>query len=100
MKVSYAARARVVQLYYTIAVRVGRRKKSDQSGKARCRLRDPVQVFDDRNHVLIPDRMDEGEQRWHAVGLSGDVPLLVMHVYRRLINGEEEIVRDHLGEKS
>ena len=52
-----------------------------------------VQVFDDENYVLIKDRIDgEGEQRWHAVGLSADLPLLVVHVYRSTHDGEE-IVR-------
>ena len=44
-------------------------------------------------NVLVKDRIDdEGEQRWHAVGLVGDLPLLVVHVYRGTQNGEE-IVR-------
>ena len=51
-------------------------------------------VFDDQNHVLWKDRIDEsGEQRWHAVGLTDDLPLLVVHVYRSKHNNDEEIIR-------
>jgi uncharacterized DUF497 family protein len=51
-----------------------------------------VHVFNDPNHLLIKDRIDEkGEQRWHALGVTGDVPLLVVHVYRSTHDGEEII---------
>ncbi len=37
-------------------------------------------VFDDPLHILIPDRFEDGEQRWHAVGMVGSVAiLLVVH---------------------
>lgn len=50
-------------------------------------------VFDDLTYMLREDRIDEnGEQRWHAVGMVEDIVLLVVHVYRSTINGEE-IVR-------
>jgi uncharacterized DUF497 family protein len=44
--------------------------------------------------VLVEDRIgDNGERRWHALGLAGAPPLLVVvHVYREAENGEE-IVR-------
>jgi uncharacterized DUF497 family protein len=53
-----------------------------------------VQVFADPFHVLIKDRIDEeGEQRSNAVGLSDDLPLFVVHVYRSFTDGKEEIIR-------
>ncbi|MDI6028671.1 BrnT family toxin [Corticibacterium sp. UT-5YL-CI-8] len=40
-------------------------------------------VFDDPLHIVVPDRFEDGEQRWHAVGLVGGVLiLLVVHSYR------------------
>lgn len=39
-------------------------------------------VFDDPNVLILPDRIVDGEQRWHAIGLVGMVTvLLVVHVY-------------------
>ena len=57
-------------------------------------FRAAARVFDDPNFVLIQDRIDEetGEQRWHALGLAGVAPLLiVVHVYREDKHGEEII---------
>jgi uncharacterized DUF497 family protein len=49
-------------------------------------------VFDDEFLTLDMDRIDEeGEQRWHAIGLVDDYPLLVVHVYRSTKDGEEII---------
>jgi uncharacterized DUF497 family protein len=40
------------------------------------------------------DRVAEGEQRWHAIGSDSSAVLLVVHVYRREAqNDEEEIIR-------
>jgi uncharacterized protein len=56
-----------------------------------------AQVFEDTDCILIPDRVDEtGEQRWLAIGAvplrSGNSStLLVAHVYREDIYGEEII---------
>jgi uncharacterized protein len=52
-----------------------------------------ARVFGDPNMVLMEDRVDEeGEQRWHALGMVGGRFLLVVHVYMETENGEE-IVR-------
>lgn len=49
-------------------------------------------VFDDRLCVVIPDRFEDGEQRWHAVGQVGPiVVLLVVHTYPDAT--DEELVR-------
>ena len=40
------------------------------------------EVWDDPLHVVIPDRIEDGEQRWHAIRLVGSVVVLVVvHVY-------------------
>jgi uncharacterized DUF497 family protein len=41
-------------------------------------------VFDDPFHVIVPDRFEDGEQRWHAIGLIEAVLImLVVHTYPR-----------------
>ena len=49
-------------------------------------------VFDDPLHLLVPDRVEEGQQRWHAIGMVGAVAiLLVVHAYPD--PDDEELVR-------
>jgi len=49
-----------------------------------------ARVFADPDYVLREDRTDEGgETRWHAIGLVEAVLLLVVHVYRSSIDGQE-----------
>lgn len=49
-------------------------------------------VFDDPLHVIVPDRFEDGEQRWHAIGMVGTVTiLLVVHSYPD--QGVEEVIR-------
>ncbi|WP_244621631.1 BrnT family toxin [Neomesorhizobium albiziae] len=39
-------------------------------------------VFDDPLYLLVPDRFEDGEQRWHAIGMVGEIAiLLVVHTY-------------------
>ena len=39
-------------------------------------------VWDDPLHVVIPDRIEDGEQRWHAIGaISPVVIVVVVHIY-------------------
>jgi uncharacterized DUF497 family protein len=41
-----------------------------------------ARVWDDPLHVVLFDRFEDGEHRWHAVGLVGEVVLLVVvHTY-------------------
>ena len=57
-------------------------------------FRTAVVVFADPQLVLREDRTgDDGEQRWHAIGLAGgwEPLLLVVHVYREATDGEEII---------
>jgi uncharacterized DUF497 family protein len=35
-------------------------------------------VWDDPLHVILPDRVEDGEQRWHAIGLVGAIVVLVV----------------------
>lgn len=49
-------------------------------------------VFDDPDFVMIPDRMIDGEERWHTVGrVRGVLLLLVVHTLEDAEN--EETVR-------
>jgi uncharacterized DUF497 family protein len=51
-----------------------------------------TRVFADPCCMIWEDRVDEdGETRWQAVGLIETVILLVVHVYRSTIDGEEII---------
>ncbi len=52
-----------------------------------------ARVFRDPNFILVTDRIDEetGEQRFNAIGLIEATFLIVAHVYRETINGEEII---------
>jgi uncharacterized DUF497 family protein len=41
------------------------------------------EVWDDPLHIILPDRIEDGEERWHAIGMVGAVALLVVvHTYR------------------
>ncbi len=48
-------------------------------------------VWDDPLNLLIPDRILEGQVRWHLVGLAGPILLVVVHTYPDL--GDEDLVR-------
>ncbi|CAH2394527.1 BrnT family toxin [Mesorhizobium ventifaucium] len=49
-------------------------------------------IFDDPLHLIVPDRFEDGEQRWHAIGMIEMlVVLLVVHTYPDL--EDEERVR-------
>lgn len=51
-------------------------------------------VFDDPYAVFIEDRVVDGEQRWHVIGMStGMLVLLVAHTLRLDRNEASEIAR-------
>ena len=51
-----------------------------------------VLVFDDPNCLTFVERVESGEERWHAIGVVvGTVMLTVAHTYRE--EGCEEVVR-------
>jgi uncharacterized DUF497 family protein len=50
-----------------------------------------AQVWNDPLHVILPDRWQDGEERWHAIGRVGAVTMLVVvHVY---VDDDPEVVR-------
>lgn len=61
---------------------MGRNQGRDESRQARRRVRACPGVWDDPLHVILPDRIIDGEQRWHAIGVVGLVTVLVaVHTY-------------------
>ena len=53
-------------------------------------------VFDDPCCVTFPERVVDGEERWHAIGLIADIVIIVVvHTYRVEKSEEksEEVVR-------
>jgi uncharacterized DUF497 family protein len=39
-------------------------------------------VWDDPLHVILPDRIEDGEERWHAIGAVNSVVIaVVVHIY-------------------
>lgn len=50
------------------------------------------EVWNDPLHIILPDRVADGEERWHAIGLVGTVVVLVVvHSYPR--GDDERVVR-------
>jgi len=71
-----------------------RRQKLCQPRKAWYRFATAALVFADPHLVLRQDSTDDDdEQRWHTLALAGGLEplLLVVHVYREAIGGEEII---------
>jgi len=51
-----------------------------------------VLVFDDPYHLVLEDRVVDGEQRWKALGLMGSTTVvLVVHTYQEA--DDEEVIR-------
>jgi hypothetical protein len=49
-------------------------------------------VFDDPNCLTFADRVEDGEERWHAIGvLDGKAMVTVVHTYGPA--GSDEIIR-------
>jgi len=49
-------------------------------------------VFADSNALVLQDRMEQGEERWQAIGLIGEHTVLVVaHVVRT--RGDQEVIR-------
>jgi uncharacterized protein len=50
------------------------------------------EVWDDPLHVVLPDRFEDDEHRWHALGLVGSLTILVVvHTYP--VTEDEDLVR-------
>ena len=54
---------------------------------------DAVLVFEDQNRLMFIEHIEDGEERWHAIGLVRDsfVCLTVVHTYAE--EGVELVVR-------
>ena len=51
-----------------------------------------TEVWDDPLHIVVPDRVFAGEERWHAIGsVEGLKVLIVVHRYRG--EADDEVVR-------
>jgi len=50
------------------------------------------QVFRDPLHVSVPDRVENGEQRWQTLGLSGDFALLLV-AHTVWEEGDTDVIR-------
>ncbi len=50
-----------------------------------------IWVFDDPLHVLVPDRIVDGEVRWQAFGFIVQGLVMVVHTSRD--DGDEEVIR-------
>ena len=58
------------------------RKAASNRAKHGIAFEFAIRVWDDPHHVLYLDRVEDGEERWHAVGVVGAVSILVVvHVY-------------------
>lgn len=50
------------------------------------------EVWNDPLHVILPDRVEGDEQRWHAIGLVGSVVVLVV-VHSHPEHDDEDQIR-------
>jgi uncharacterized DUF497 family protein len=67
-------------------------KSKSNLAKHNVRFETAALVFDDPHQVIKPDRMVDGEMRWHTIGfVEGQALLLVVHTYRDV--DEEEVIR-------
>ena len=49
-------------------------------------------VFDDPLCVSFVERVDDGEERWHAIGMIENIIIVVVvHTYR--VEGSDEVIR-------
>ena len=59
-----------------------RRKDAGNRAKHGVAFEDAALVWSDPGHLIRFDRVQESEERWHALGLAGGVVLLlVVHTY-------------------
>ncbi|WP_274630273.1 BrnT family toxin [Arvimicrobium flavum] len=71
---------------------MGSEKARRNLAKHGVAFEDAQAVWDDPLRVIVPDRFNDGEQRWHAIGVVGPVVVLVVvHIYPD--GDDEELVR-------
>jgi uncharacterized DUF497 family protein len=83
---------------YTICITIRYEWNTDKSRGNRKKhgvaFEAAAKVFNDPFLLLTKDRIEEGEQRWQAIGAAEAAILLVVHAYRmESEHGEEEITR-------
>ena len=67
-------------------------KDAINRSKHRIGFETAMLVFDDPNCLTFVERVEDGEERWHAIGaLDGRVIVTVVHTYR--LEGSGEIIR-------
>lgn len=70
-----------------------RKNRSNQKKHLGIDFETASRVFSDLAMVLIEDRVVDGEQRWHAIGLVERAVLLVVHIYLEESPDGEETIR-------
>jgi uncharacterized protein len=51
-------------------------------------------VFDDPNALSIPDRIENGEERWQTIGMIENIVIvMVAHTIKLEVESQEEIIR-------
>ena len=50
-------------------------------------------VFDDPHCLLVPDRIEAGEQRWHAIGMILKTAVVLTVVHTQRADPSQEIIR-------
>jgi uncharacterized DUF497 family protein len=67
------------------------RKNSINQKKHGVSFETASRIFQDPHAVSYPDRVVEGEERWHLIGMAGNITLLlVVHTIGER-HGEEEV---------
>ncbi|HEY3743017.1 MAG TPA: BrnT family toxin [Bryobacteraceae bacterium] len=71
------------------------KNRSNQNKHSGIDFETASRVFADPDLILRRDRIVDGEQRWHAMGIVWKTVLLVVHVYREEEENpnEEEVIR-------
>ncbi|WP_244505402.1 BrnT family toxin [Rhizobium sp. LCM 4573] len=71
---------------------MGPPESGPEQAKHRVSFQIAQHVWDDPHHLIIPDAVYDGEERWLAIGSVSSVTILVVaHVYRSA--GAEEVIR-------
>ena len=70
------------------------RKNRSNKAKHRVSFETAMLVFEDPHHISRPDRVVDGELRWHTLGLVGGLQLLlVVHTVFELPGDGAETIR-------
>jgi hypothetical protein len=78
-------------LYIQDAFRLGENKNHKNRRKHGVSFETAVRVFLDTGAVSYPDRIVDGEERWHTVGSVGGITLILVVHTSEEEHGEEQI---------